>query len=848
MNKSYPFKFLDAYSKEDRAVFFGRDEEITNLYDMVFQSSVILIYGASGTGKTSLINCGLAGKFQPHDWLPLMVRRGNNINESLEKTLENEGGSVVASEMIDWTDDLRGDFDDDQISLSPVGNAIRTIYQNSFRPIYLIFDQFEELYILGRKEEQEKFISTVKDILASQQPVKLIFSIREEYLGYLFEFEQSIPQLMQNKLRVEPMNLGKIKSVIVGASQYEGSNVSLKAGESDEIALGIFEKIRGNTKSLTIQLPFLQVFLDKFYRTITDDKSRQSDAEFSVEALEKMDQIGDVLVDFLNEQVTEITTKLEKKYSDISTETIWKILTPFTTLEGTKDPIGKKDLYARLPNIDRKLIDDTVSAFVQSRILRHEEDHNVFEVAHDSLAKPISEKRSAEETNLLEIRRMISGQAGVKKEAREPFTERQLIFMGPHLEKLELTQDEWDLINNSRTSIHRQKRKKRLRYAVAFAAMAIAFVFMLFQALDIQNKNVDLKKLNAQNQQTLEELKNNQKELKENESRLTATNLELNDKQETLNMSDSMLREEVIRAQKSESSAKRARQKAEKAERILNEIKDSMLNFQEEMRIVAENSKTVIGLFRNGNSLTPQEEKQRDKLAVQVIEFANSLKKLEPYKDRYNRWGYKDGEGGIAIYPRYEEASPFDYSGVAQVKNFREDTYFKINSKGEIIGIWDEEGVWNWRESTAGDPLPSNAFQGGYRIDNLDTVKYYVCRAMYNGAKHVGRTEGDSCHLGWGGKERILAKYDLLTKSEGANYKWVPQNQVRNYESMNWEKFAGGWNNSWGIPLYIGQSIYKGRVMPGKIWEAYRNNYVVYEGKEIEMKKYSYLMIPSKDQ
>lgn len=73
--KKYPFKFLDSYQREDRGVFFGRDEEINALYDMIFQSSVVLVYGASGTGKTSLINCGLAGKFQPHDWLDLMIRR-----------------------------------------------------------------------------------------------------------------------------------------------------------------------------------------------------------------------------------------------------------------------------------------------------------------------------------------------------------------------------------------------------------------------------------------------------------------------------------------------------------------------------------------------------------------------------------------------------------------------------------------------------------------------------------------------------------------------------------------------------------------------------------------------------
>ena len=50
-----PFKFLDAYTFEDRANFFGRGEETEELYRMVFKSSLLLIYGLSGTGKTSLV-------------------------------------------------------------------------------------------------------------------------------------------------------------------------------------------------------------------------------------------------------------------------------------------------------------------------------------------------------------------------------------------------------------------------------------------------------------------------------------------------------------------------------------------------------------------------------------------------------------------------------------------------------------------------------------------------------------------------------------------------------------------------------------------------------------------------
>lgn len=456
--KKYPFKFLDSYRREDRGVFFGRDEEIKALYDMVFQSSIVLVYGASGTGKTSLINCGLASKFEPHDWYNLMIRRGSNINDSLEMALNNAGGNMARTSegfnLLDqWEDDSKTNIEE----LIPVCRSLEAIYQKYFRPIYLIFDQFEELFILGTSKEQNIFINTVQDILQSEQPVKLIFSIREEYLGHLFEFEREVPQLLRKKLRIEPMNLEKVNQVVIGVSEYEDSNIKIKEGEYDLVAEGIFEKVKGSEKSLTIQLPFLQVFLDKFYLKVSGDKNRTAEAEFNIENLNEMGEIGDVLINFLEEQVTSITTKLGDKYQNLTSEAIWKILSPFSTLEGTKEPISIQELYNRLPNLNSVMIDDVVEAFIQSRILRYNEGTETFEIAHDALAKPIAEKRSVEDNTLLEIKRLINGQVTVKKEAREYFTEKQLGFIEPYLIKIIIDDEEKDWISKSRNHLHEQK-------------------------------------------------------------------------------------------------------------------------------------------------------------------------------------------------------------------------------------------------------------------------------------------------------------------------------------------------------------------------------------------------------
>ncbi len=87
---------------------------------------------------------------------------------------------------MDW---LTDGLDDEETvttttrELTRLAQSLKNIYITSFRPVYLIFDQFEELFILGSPDEQKQFIQTVKEILEVEQPVKMIFSIREEYLG-----------------------------------------------------------------------------------------------------------------------------------------------------------------------------------------------------------------------------------------------------------------------------------------------------------------------------------------------------------------------------------------------------------------------------------------------------------------------------------------------------------------------------------------------------------------------------------------------------------------------------------------------------------------------------------------
>ena len=97
-----PFKFLDAYRKEDGEIFFGRDAEIEQLYQLIFQSNITLVYGQSGTGKTSLVQCGLANRLSASDWFNIYIRRNEDINASLTRKLEEYAAVEPRKRRLTW--------------------------------------------------------------------------------------------------------------------------------------------------------------------------------------------------------------------------------------------------------------------------------------------------------------------------------------------------------------------------------------------------------------------------------------------------------------------------------------------------------------------------------------------------------------------------------------------------------------------------------------------------------------------------------------------------------------------------------------------------------------------------
>jgi len=443
-----PFKFLDAYTLEDSSTFFGRETEVNALYEMVFKSPLSLVYGLAGTGKTSIIQCGLASRFYGPDWFPFFIRRQENISDSLHAELAPFLSQDSGESLCDKISDLAIEY---------------------FRPIYLIFDQFEELFILGSQEEQATFLGEITNLLAADLPCRIIFVMREEFLGHLFHFEQSIPYLFDFRLRVEPMS-NKSVGVVMTLS-FDAFNIDLEPPEEDRL-LQMTTNL--SAEKARIPLPYLQVYLDLLYRSSLAgnepiENGLLPKVTFTEQGITQLGKIEHVLERYLDEQEASLQYNLENRFEEVPERWMSHLLDIFVTEEGTKRPInyvregGYILLHEKwidfLPKASQELLTESLKGLEKRRLIRSSND-KTFELAHDSLAELIDKKRSENQRQKNEVLRVLKALYLDHLQTGSYLTEKQLNRLEVFIPVLNLESEVLAFIEQSHEQVKKAREKE----------------------------------------------------------------------------------------------------------------------------------------------------------------------------------------------------------------------------------------------------------------------------------------------------------------------------------------------------------------------------------------------------
>lgn len=201
----------------------GRHRDIHHLIGRMSRSDqkLTVIHGPSGVGKSSTVTAGLVPELQnraigDQKSVPVVVQVYTNwvreLGESLTQALLliQNSSTGVSSELIALN------------SIEAILAQLQVNAKNHWITV-LIFDQFEEFFLnCPQRDEQQKFDLFICNCL-NISFVKIIFSLREEYLSRLLDFKHLAEQetinhnILDKNIRYQLKNFAKedAKNVIV---------------------------------------------------------------------------------------------------------------------------------------------------------------------------------------------------------------------------------------------------------------------------------------------------------------------------------------------------------------------------------------------------------------------------------------------------------------------------------------------------------------------------------------------------------------------------------------------------------------------------------------------------------
>ncbi len=227
-----PYPGLLAYREEDAGVFFGREEEISegkellNRVGRFGESGLVLVLGASGSGKSSLVRAGLLPRLRLDDkrWLVVDVFRPRNdpmreLAGALAAAFERQGRTVAWEEILGR---LHKELEENPASARVLDEILDDLRLSSGRheakPL-LVIDQFEELLVREPDHPARKFLQLLRTAVDRPDPPYVVLgTLRSDSLGAL-QTDPALEALAFGSLSVGPLPADRRARIIEGPAE-----------------------------------------------------------------------------------------------------------------------------------------------------------------------------------------------------------------------------------------------------------------------------------------------------------------------------------------------------------------------------------------------------------------------------------------------------------------------------------------------------------------------------------------------------------------------------------------------------------------------------------------------------
>lgn len=549
-----PYRYLDRYHEEHAEIFFGRGRYIRDLYHRATSptsSPIILLYGQSGVGKSSMLDSGVLPRLMQHSRVRYLRR---DASQGLLQQLQEVIGLSANVDMPDASDLSQGDAQPDasaqatairqeidrleatltaiqepqtrlalerlledlyhreaQLLAAPTSSTIaqhvafaerplkvqwQSIEAHFGQPFTILLDQVEEVFTkpsAAHEQELDAFLEAVYTIFRdpNDRPLgKLILSYRKEYHPEVEE-RCKAHQLPREEVFVKQLSKSDIEEVVLGLTStprlVNKYHLSVEQSLPGLIADDLLED-----KDSPIA-PVLQILLTKLWQR---SKAASSDApHFRIADYQQLKKEGLLMGDFFAQQMESLRQE-HKEW--VNSGLVLDMLNFHVTRLGTADAKSIDEIESRYAH--RKHEVRPIVRALQERYLLTDAGVEMTALAHDTLAPLIGEAVRVSDTPGQRAARILAHKIE-EEDAYLDLDDLVIVERGGKGMRMRTT-DEDALIARSQRRRQQLKRRQLWINRIAVATVIViaglsVFSFYQKSVADRQKENALLAKADA---------------------------------------------------------------------------------------------------------------------------------------------------------------------------------------------------------------------------------------------------------------------------------------------------------------------------------------------------------------
>ena len=312
-----PFPGLRPFTPEESDLFFGREGQSEEILAKLKKNKFVTVIGASGSGKSSLIYCGIiprliGEKTGSERWKVMNLRPGNDPIGNLVEMFV----AATAQENEKYRNEIESAFRQD---IRGLDKAISSLNLGKGEKVLLMVDQFEELFRYKDAQRSGSFTSDSKQfvnllvnaITKSTLDIYVIITMRSDFIGECAHFQGLTSLINESNYLVPHMARENYLKVITGPVEYAGAKIEQELVDSllDEIGnridqLPVLQHALMRTWSHWQRIGHKDIYISK---TDYDSIGQMSEAmsRHADEAFEELDARGKEICELMFKTITE---------------------------------------------------------------------------------------------------------------------------------------------------------------------------------------------------------------------------------------------------------------------------------------------------------------------------------------------------------------------------------------------------------------------------------------------------------------------------------------------------------------------------------------------------------------